>query len=120
MNGDILNTAVITVAGTYGTVWSTVIHPRAKEKKKSDAEEAQRQLERDRDLDGIPAIEGMTEGTPRLVVRVARVEGQMVKVVAGQGLLEQRMNEANGTGKKTNDMVKELYDDFKKRTASVA
>lgn len=126
MNGDLI-TAALTAGGTYGTVWSTVIHPRAKEKKKADADEAQRQLERDRDLDGIPAIEGMTEGTPRLVIRVARVEGglrevkgELTKVSDGQGVLEKRMDEANGTGKRTNAMVMEMYDDFKKRTSAVS
>jgi hypothetical protein len=114
MNGDIVTTAILTAVGSYVTIWTTIIHPRTKERKRKEADDAERQAERDQELDGIPAVDGMTEGTPRLVVRVKRVEDGLAKVAVGQGLLEQRMDEANGTGRDTKAMVTELYEAYKR------
>ena len=112
-----LVTVISTAALTFLGAWTAIIYPRAKEKKKSEDEAAKKQEERDEDIDGITSASGAVI-TPRLVVRVARVETELVKVSDGQSLLEKRMDEANGTGKRTEDkvgqtleMVRKLLDD---------
>ncbi len=107
---------VLTSVATFATVYASIIRPRAKEKARREAAEAKLQLEREQDLDGIPARDGLTAGVPRLVVRVAAIEAAMERVTRGQALLEQRMNEANGTGKRTENMVRELMQAMAKST----
>ena len=99
--------AICTALGTFATLWGTIIYPRAKEKKKLEAEAGKRQAERDEDVDGIVSVSGEVV-TPRLAVRVKAVENEMRKVTAGQSLLEQRMDEANGTGRATKQTVEEI------------
>jgi len=104
---------VSTALGTFATVWGTIIYPRAKEKKKLETETAKKQEERDEDIDGITSASG-TIVTPRLVVRVAKVETALAKVSDGQALLEKRMDEANGTGKRTEEMARQTLDMVRK------
>lgn len=102
-----LITAVCSVAGTILVLWSTVIYPRTRERKKRDAEEAKKEAERIQDIDGLETASGVVV-IPRLAVRVGAVESEMKKVTAGQSLLEQRMDEANGTGRATRVAVEEI------------
>lgn len=106
-----LITAATSVVVTLLAVWSTIIYPRSKEKKKAEAEAEKKEAERDQELDGIPAVPGITEGVPRLVLRVLALERSNNEVVAGQKLLERRMDEANGTGKRTEKMVEQILAD---------
>ena len=99
--------ALCTALGTFATVWGTIIYPRARERKKLETEEVKRQAERDEDVDGIVSASGEVV-TPRMVVRVKAVENEMKKVTSGQALLEQRMDEANGTGRATRTAVEEI------------
>lgn len=110
-----------TCAGTVITLWGTVIYPRSKEKKKLEAQQEKEEAERNEDIDGIVSAAGEVV-IPRLTVRVRAIEGEMKKVTAGQGLLEQRMDEANGTGRATRQAVEEaltLLHDLKNATFAV-
>jgi hypothetical protein len=95
-----LITALCSVAGTFLVVWSTIIYPRSKEKKKNEEDAEKKEAERNQDIDGVEAVNGEVI-VPRLVTRVKAVETEMKKVTAGQSLLERRMDEANGTGRET-------------------
>lgn len=103
---DVLIVA-LTALSTFAAVWGTIIYPRAKEKKKLEAEEEKKQAERDQDIDGLNTVSGEVV-IPRLAVRVKAVETEMRKVTAGQSLLEKRMDEANGTGRATRETVEEI------------
>ena len=72
------------------------------------AEEKRRDTEIEAFLDGIPAIPGVTEGATPAPMRVMRLEKGLEAVAQGQSLLEKRMDEANGTGKRTEQMVREI------------
>jgi hypothetical protein len=100
--------AVASVSATLIAVWGTILYPRRKERKKVKAEAAHRQEVRDQVLDGIPAVPGMTEGVLPLAERLHAVEDGMMRVASGQALLERRMDEANGTGKRTEQIVREI------------
>jgi hypothetical protein len=97
----------LTALSTFAAVWGTIIYPRSKEKKATEAKNAKEQAERDEDVDGIVSASGEVV-VPRLTLRVKAVETEMKKVTAGQSLLEQRMDEANGTGKATRAAVEEI------------
>lgn len=97
----------LTALSTFAAVWGTIIYPRSKERRKLEAEEVKRQAERDEDVDGIVSASGEVV-TPRMAVRVKAVENEMKNVTKGQALLEQRMDEANGTGVATRTAVEEI------------
>ena len=59
-------------------------------------------------LDGIPPVPGVTDGAQSAAMRMAKVEYGLSEVAQGQSLLEKRMDEANGTGKRTEQMVREI------------
>ncbi len=100
------------VIATLIAVWGTIFYPRRKERKKVKAEQKRLQAARDQVIDGIPAVQGMTDGVQPMAVRLEKVEQGQAEVAAGQALIEQRMNEANGVGKRTEAMVKELKAQF--------
>ena len=104
--------AICSVSATLIAVWGTILYPRGKERRRLKADQVKRQNERDQVIDGIPAVHGMTDGVAPMAVRLERVEQSMTNVVDGQALLEKRMDEANGTGKRTENMVKELKAQF--------
>ncbi len=97
-----------TVGGTVLTMYVSVVRPRALEHKAREKDEAGKKKAQDAILDGIPAVPGMTEAVPPLAVRMQAVELTMSDVVKGQSLLEKRMNEANGTGRRTEATVIEI------------
>ena len=100
---------VLTALSTFAAIWGTIIYPRAKEKRRLESEELKKQAERDEDIDGIVSASGEVV-TPRLVNRVHAIETAMYRVTAGQSLLEKRMDEANGTTKRIEDMVRTLVE----------
>ena len=71
-------------------------------------EEKRRDSEAEAFLGGIPAIPGVTNGALSAALRMVKVEQGLSGVVQGQSLLEKRMDEANGTGKRTEQMVREI------------
>ena len=97
----------LTALSTFAAVWGTIIYPRSKAKQKLEADHKKEQAERDEDIDGVTSASGAVI-IPRLAARVGAVEGAMKEVAKGQALLEQRMNEANGTGRTTLALVKML------------
>ena len=98
-----------TAGGGAASVYGLVVRPQTQRRKKREAEEEKKKLEREEDLDGIVSASGEVV-TPRLVTRVRAIESEMKKVSDGQSLLEQRMDEANGTGKRTEQKVDALAD----------
>ena len=72
------------------------------------AEEQRRDSESEAFMSGIPAIPGVTEGATAAPLRVQRLEKGLEAVAHGQSLLEKRMDEANGTGRRTEQMVGEI------------
>ena len=76
----------------------------------AQAQESQRQAEVAAYLDGVPAVPGVTDGALAAALRTSRLEKELSGVVNGQALLEKRMDEANGTGKRTETMVRAIQD----------
>jgi hypothetical protein len=100
------------MAAFVGATTSPVLkwHDKRKEKKQSEEE-------LDVALKGEPAIPGVRNAVLGLPVRVMALEGlaaslntTVSQVVAGQSMLEQRMDEANGTGSRTEQKVDALSD----------
>ena len=61
-------------------------------------------------LDGIPPVPGVTDGAQSAAMRMAKVEHGLSDVAQGQALLEKRMDEANGTGRRTETMVRAIQE----------
>jgi len=100
--------ALCAIAATLVGVWGTVIYPRSRERRKEKAVEEKKLSEQNAFLDGVPAVAGVTEGAKTAAVRLALVETGLRGVASGQALIEQRMDEANGTGKRTEQKVDKL------------
>ena len=97
--------AVATVGATLTGVYVYLIRPDRQKKKERESMDEEAQRKRNQVIDGIEPVDGMTEGVPPMAVRLQCVETEMKNVVAGQSLLEKRMDEANGTGKRTEAML---------------
>ena len=100
-----VGTALSAIVGMY----AVFIRPIRRDRKIAVVAEAERQRIRDEALDGLPEQPGMTGAVPPLVIRVAALEPAMNAVAAGQKLLERRMDEANGTTKRIETVVNDLY-----------
>lgn len=105
-------TAVATAIGVAGTLYFAQIRPAIQQHKKHEAERDQKRRETDLFLYGVKAIDGVQEETlsaPRrlraLELSVAAVVSSNKKVTEAMTVVEQRMDEANGTGRRTEEKV---------------
>lgn len=93
---------IVTIAGTalttYVGVWATLIRPRNRERKRLAQVEAERQRRRDEFIDGIPAIPGMTDGVLSAAERLKNAADAIT-------VLAKRVDETNGTGRRTEGKV---------------
>lgn len=111
--------ALGTFVGGVGTIWGTMVLPERREHERREGErlreesaredaEARRRADHLAFLDGVPEIDGVTDGAQSAPKRLKAVETAVRGVVKGQALLEKRMDEANGTAKRTEGKVDEL------------
>lgn len=82
----------------------------ARSRRESKRQDDQRQADIAAFLDGIPPVPGVTAGASSAALRMAKVETGLGDVARGQALLERRMDEANGTGKRTEKMVRDIIE----------
>ena len=110
---DIFWVALSAIAGAVlaiVTIYTTVIKPTRVDHAKREAERLERRRAVDGWIDGGRQIDGtITVGAPEKLhdVEIATQDltEQVKGVVKGQGLLEKRMDEANGTGRRTEAAV---------------
>ena len=79
-------------------------------RRESQRQDDQRRSEITAFLDGVPPVPGVTDGALSAALRMAKVENGLSSVAKGQALLEKRMDEANGTGKRTEKMVRDIIE----------
>ena len=79
-------------------------------KRQSKRQDDQRASDISAFLDGVPPVPGVTDGALSAALRMAKVENGLGDVAKGQALLEKRMDEANGTGKRTEKMVRDIIE----------
>ena len=110
-------TAIVTAIGVGGTLYFAQIRPAIQQHKKHEAERDNKRRETDAFLYGVKPIDGVQEETlsaPRrlraLELSVGAVVQSSKKVSEAMGVVEQRMDEANGTGKRTEGKVDALSD----------
>lgn len=108
-------TTISGMAVTWITLYFRVIRPRAQEHQRHEEERNQKRRETDAFLYGVRPIDGVTEETlsaPRRLraveMSVAAVVSSNQKLVTSVDGLTDRMNEANGTGKRTEGKVDAL------------
>lgn len=104
---DTLLIVATLVAGVVGA-GATAIFTTLRKRRDAAAAEAQRQAEVNAFLEGVAPVPGVTDGVLSAALRVKKVEDGLNKVADGQALLERRMDEANGTGRRTEKMVSQI------------
>lgn len=93
-----------TATTTWVTLWATMIRPRARQRREQEETERKRQEERNLILDGIPAT-AVSAGVPDLAVRMKAVESSVLQ-------LARRVNETNGTGRRSESKIDLLLSYF--------
>jgi hypothetical protein len=101
------------IGATWVGVWFKYVRPERQRHEKEKAVQAQRRRDTDTFMFGGTTLDGEEIiSAPRRLraveLTVAAVVSSNQKVVEGQGKLEQRMDEANGTAKKTLEMVEKI------------
>ncbi len=95
------------IAATWLTLYFKVIRPRMAEHRKHEEERDQQRHEEHDWLHGKPA----TMGSPEIIsapVQLRAVQDSQTQVVASVNALTVRMDEANGTAKRTENSVAEI------------
>jgi hypothetical protein len=103
---------VSSAIGTAGGIYGAIIHPERKERAKADAERLERRRAVDFWIDGGKQIDGsVVVGAPEKLHDVELATRAMASEVAGvsrgQAVLEKRMDEANGTSRRTEGIAAE-------------
>jgi len=105
---------IVSAILTWATIYGTIISPRRKEREELERERLERRRAVDNWIDGGKQLDGtVITGAPEKLhdVELATRENTRVLlgVSAGQSLLEKRMDEANGTARRTEKSVTEIH-----------
>lgn len=101
---------VATLLAGVVSAGATALIAQWRNRRAAKREDDQRQADVAAFLDGVPAVPGVTDGALSAALRMAKVERGLSDVAVGQSLLEKRMDEANGTGKRTEKMVGQIFE----------
>ena len=100
--------AVVTILAGLFSAGATAVFGVVRSNRSARRIETERQDNIAAFLDGLPSVPGVTTGALSAAMRMSKVEQGLSDVAQGQSLLEKRMDEANGTGQRTEQMVREI------------